>query len=706
MCILLKRMPIERKTFSTEVGGKTLTLEISSLAEQTNAAILGHYGKTSVLTTVVMSDKDAAVDYMPLKVDYEEKFYAAGKVIGSRFIRREGRPSEDAILTGRLVDRTIRPLFDSRLRREVQVVVTVLQYDEENDPDFVGLLTTSTALSISDVPWQGPVGGVRVAKIGGEFEINPTNSDLQKSECLFEAFTSGPKGFINMIELSGKEAREEDVLRAFLIAQGEIDRVIEFQEAIIKEIGKPKAQVALSEVDAELRTAAQKFLEPRLKEAVYQKLKKEYAVKMAAIREAYLTHLKEGMPEKDLRAAEFLFDEAVGQLVHKNVLYGEARPDGRRLDEIRSLKAEIGIFTRTHGSAVFLRGNTQALAVATLAPPGAEQFIETMELTGRRRFLLHYNFPPYSVHEIGSFRGPGRREIGHGALAEKALRPLIPEKDAFPYTIRVVSEILSSNGSSSMATVSAASMALMDAGVPMKKAAAGIAMGLMMSERQEYKILTDIQGPEDHHGDMDFKVAGTRDGVTAIQLDVKLRGLTIPMIEEVLGRAKKARLEILDFTDTVIAQPRPEISSYAPAITVLKINPEKIGLVIGPGGKMINGLIRKYELTSIDIEEDGSVYVAGPVLEKVHEVVKEIETLTREFKVGDVVEGEVVRLLDFGAIVDLGGGQDGMVHVSELKNGYVKNVADVVQVGSFVRARVIRVDPDGKIGLSLKQLGS
>jgi polyribonucleotide nucleotidyltransferase len=405
-----------------------------------------------------------------------------------------------------------------------------------------------------------------------------------------------------------------------------------------------------------------------------------------------------------------LFEEAADTLIHKNILEKERRPDGRGLREVRELYAEVGLFERTHGSAIFVRGNTQALAVATLAPPGAEQLVETMETTGKRRFLLHYNFPPYSVGETGFFRGPGRREIGHGALAKKAVEPLIPTADEFPYTIRIVSEVLSSNGSSSMATVCAASLALMDAGVPLKKPAAGIAMGIIVGKGEEgkgkeqtYKILTDIQGPEDHFGDMDFKVAGTADGITAVQLDVKMEGLSLQMIHETLAAAKEARLHILKTITGTLAKPRETLSRFAPVILQLSINPEKIGMVIGPGGKVINGLIRKYGLTGIDIEETGRVSISATDIAKAQAAFEEVKSMTREFKVGDIVEGTVVKILEFGAIVDLGGGMDGMVHVSELKNGFTKDVKEVLKLGDFVRVKVVRVE-DGRIALSLKAL--
>jgi len=731
---------IARKKFTTEVGGKTLTLEISPIAEQANAAVLAQYGETAVLTTVVMSKEDISADYMPLRVDYEERFYAAGKIIGSRFIRRESRPSEEAILAGRTVDRTIRPLFDQRIRREIQVVATVLAYDEENDPEFVGLIGASTALGISDIPWSGPVAGVRVVQFGDKFVINPVNSETKEVKPKFDAFLAGSSGRINMIELNGNEAKEKDILAALAQAQKEIDRLIEFQKKIIKETGQPKAGLVLHEFDKPLKAMVEKFLSDKLEEAVYRQTKVEFLGATGKLREELRAHIKENFDEPNLEDTDFLFEEAINELVHKNILEKEKRPDGRRLDEVRALNAEVGLFPRTHGSALFMRGNTHALGITTLAPPGQEQSIETMEMTGKRRFMLHYNFPPYSVGEIGFFRGPGRREIGHGNLARKAVEPLIPPKEEFPYTIRVVSEILSSNGSSSMATVCASILSLMDAGVPIKKMAAGTAMGLMMetqtnAERTQtdadkipresalssprlssgeagqrksapvrFKILTDIQGPEDHHGDMDLKVAGTEDGVTAMQMDVKIEGLTLEILEKVFEQARKARLEILKYMKSVISAPRPQLSKYVPTIKRLLINPDKIGLLIGPGGKTINGLIDKYKLAGIDVEEDGQVFVSALDAKMAEAAAAEITAMAKEFKVGDVIEGTVIKILDFGAIVDLGGGRDGMIHVSELKQGYVKTVQEVVKVGDFVRAKVIRADEDGRIGLSIKQL--
>jgi polyribonucleotide nucleotidyltransferase len=700
-------MELNKKTFVKNIAGRDLRIEVSRLAEQTNAAVFATYGGTTVLVTTVMGKSDRDIDYMPLTVDYEEKFYAAGKIIGSRFVRREGRPSEDAILSGRLVDRAIRPLFDQRLRRDIQVVVTILSIDEVNEPDFIALTAASTALAISDIPWAGPIAGLKVAKIGDRIVLNPSHVETTDNpEVKFESFVAGINGRINMIELEGVEADEKDIVEAYGVALKEIESLIDFQKEIIKAIGKEKAEVKLAEPAEELKKAIAEFLDGRLEQAVYIKEKADREKNLGALEDEMAGYLVEkGFAGSDIAAAAALFNKALDELVHKNILGKEMRPDGRKLNEVRDLYTEIGLLPRTHGSAVFIRGNTQALAVTTLAAPGAEQLIETMEYSGKRRFMLHYNFPPYSVGETGSYRGPGRRDIGHGALAEKALRPLIPSQDEFPYTIRVVSEILSSNGSSSMATVCASSMSLMDAGVPIKKPAAGIAMGLMSDEAGNYKILTDIQGPEDHHGDMDFKVAGTRDGVNAIQMDVKIWGVTMEIVEKTLAQAAEARMKILDVMEKTIKSPKPELSPYAPQVMILNINPDKIGEVIGPGGKMINSIIERTGALTIDIEQTGKVFVAADTKESALKAVAEIESLTKDYEVGEVVEGTIVRLLDFGAILDLGGGRDGMIHISEFKDGFVKNINDVVKLGDFLRAKVIRSE-DGKIALSVKQLST
>ncbi|MEK7451457.1 MAG: polyribonucleotide nucleotidyltransferase [Patescibacteria group bacterium] len=698
-------MNLKNQQFTAEIKGKTIVFEISKLAEQANAAVLGRCGGTSVLVTVVMGKKDREIDYFPLTVDYEERFYAAGKIIGSRFVRREGRPSEAAILSGRMIDRTIRPFFDQRFRRDVQIVITVLSYDEENDPDFIALISASTALAISDIPWNGPVAGVRIGKLKDENNIlvNPANSELRGDKFSFDAFVAGNENKINMIEFGGDQVIEEEVANGFEEAHREIKKIVEFQKNIVKSVGRKKSETLLIEPDLELKKKIREFLKDKLETAVYAENKSEQQTNLEELKNKLAEHLAaEGLENPE--GVDALFEEEVDALVHKNILASEKRPDGRKLDEIRPLHAETGLFERLHGSALFIRGGTQALGVVTLAPPGAEQLIETMEISYKRRFMLHYNFPPYSTGEVGRLGGAGRREIGHGSLAEKAVRSIIPSQDEFPYTIRVVSEILASNGSSSMATVCASSMALMDAGVPIKKAVAGIAMGLIIDKSGEnYKILTDIQGPEDHYGDMDCKVAGTTDGVTAMQMDVKIEGVAVATLKEILSRAKKARLEILNFMSGAIAAPRPQVSSYAPVVLVSEISPEQIGEVIGPGGKMINAIIARTGVHTIDIEQTGKVFVAAAEAEKAKAAVAEIKAITREFRPGEIVEGEVIKILDFGAIVDLGGGKDGMIHVSELKSGYVEKVEDVLKIGDKVRAKIIRSE-NGRIGLSLKDL--
>ncbi len=673
-------MNLNKKAYEISVDGKDFSLEISKIAGQANAAVIGRSGETAVLATVVMSGADKPGDFFPLTVDYEERFYAAGKIIGSRFVRREGRPSDEAILSSRLIDRTIRPLFDPRLRREVQVVVTVLAYDEKNDPDEIALLSTSTALSISDIPWNGPVAGIKVEK------------DDKKG------FFAGTSERINMIEFEAKESGREDAENIFSEAHENIKKLIDFQNKIIKEIGKEKAQVVLENGDPVIKNKIREFIGTEIGEALKEKRVEELKSKL-------FEHLKGmGETEDSLKVAEIIFEEEVDKFVHDLAIENGQRVDGRKFDEIRDLYSEVGIFKRTHGSALFIRGETQVLAITTLAAPGAEQIIETMETTGKKRFMLHYNFPGFATGETSRSRGPGRREIGHGNLAQKGISGVLPSMEEFPYTIRVVAETLSSNGSSSMASTCAASLSLMDAGVPIKKQVAGISIGLMSDSQGNYKLLTDIQGPEDHYGDMDFKVSGTKDGINAIQMDVKIDGITFQIFKEALAAAEKARIQIIESMNKTLEAPRKELSSYAPKITIVQISPEKIGELIGPGGKVINGILSAVEnKVTIDIEEDGRVYIAGFEDSFVTQAVNMVKQVVKEYQIGEVVEGPVVRILDFGAIVDLGGGQDGMIHVSELKNGYVKKVEDVVKLGDVVKAKIIKIE-NGKLGLSMKAL--
>jgi len=695
-------MELQRKSFETEVGGKILKLEVSKIAEQAASAVIGKYGDTTVLATVVVGGEDRDIDYMPLSVNYEERFYAVGKILGSRFLRREGKPSDEAILSGRLVDRAIRPLFDNRTRRDIQVIVTILSFDEEHDPDLLALNAASAAIFSSNIPWKGPVGGVKVAKIDGQLVINPKLSELAKGKVEFETFVAGSRGKINMIELSGDDAKESEIMEAFKLASKEIDKILDFQEKLQKEVGSKKIDINLKEPPADLKKAVGDFLSGKLEKAIYVKGKTEREANLTEVKEALKTYLKEsGVIEADQATVSYLFEGAVDIMVHEKILKEDLRPDSRKLDEVRELYGETNLLPRTHGSALFVRGNTQALGVVTLAAPGSEQLIETMEQSGNKRFMLHYNFPPYSVGETGRVGTPDRREIGHGALAEKAVSPLIPNKENFPYTIRVVSEVLSSNGSSSMATVCASVMALMDAGVPIKKPAAGIAMGLMIGE-EGYKVLTDIQGPEDHYGDMDLKIAGTREGVNAIQMDVKIDGVSFEILEKSFEQARQARLHILDFIDSVIKSPKAELSEYAPRVLTLNIDPEKIGEVIGPGGKIINNIVARTGAISINIEQTGLVYIAGSK-ESAAAALAEVKNIVKKFEIGEIIEGPIIKILDFGAIVDLGGGRDGMIHVSELRNGFVEKVTDIVKLGEVVKAKVIKTD-NGKIGLSIKQL--
>ncbi len=691
------------KTFSVDIAGRPLHLEIGGLAGQANGAVLARYGETIVLATAVISQSDALGDFFPLTVNYEEKFYAAGKILGSRFVRREGRSSDKATLTSRLIDRSVRPLFPEAFRREVQIIITTFSLDEDNDPDFVSLIAASTALAISNIPWAGPVGGVGVSKIGDSFVINPTLAQLKNGVVSYSAFFAGVRDKINMIEVAASESAEDDIISGLKTAVTAINKLIAFQEDIIKSVGKPKADISLPTPPPPLVDAVHSFLSNRLDSVLFLPDKSEREAGLSTLRQELEKELASGnWTEDDLQRLPAIFETEVSAAVHKAALENSRRVDGRALDAIRPLSAAVHIFDRPHGTGLFSRGETQALATTTLAPPGQEKLEETAADTVKKHFFLHYNFPPFSTGEVKPLRSPGRREIGHGALAEKALRPLMPSLDEFPYTVRVVSEILSSNGSSSMATVCASCLSLMDAGVPIKKPVAGIAMGIMTGSGGAYKILTDIQGPEDHYGDMDFKVAGTRDGVTAVQMDVKVNGITPDILAEGLAQARRARLEILDVMTGAIASPRPEISPYAPHVFILKINPEKIGELIGPGGKIINGIIARTGAT-IDIEDDGTVFIGGLDADSLNKALAEVKDITREFAIGEIIEGKIIKIMEFGAIVDLGGGRDGMIHVSELKNGFVKKVEDVVKLGDLVRAKVVKIE-NGRVGLSLKAL--
>jgi len=703
---------MENKKFIINLGGKELKIEIRKLAEQANADVLVRMGDTLVLTTCVMSKRERPeYDFFPLTVEYEERYYAAGKIRGPRYIKRETRPSDEAICNARLIDRSIRPRFPKDFKREVQVIATILSWDGENDPDILGLISASLALSISDIPWNGPIGAIRIGKIGNQFILNPDYSQREQSE-IDIIFAGGEKNgdiLVNMIEGDFKEVGENSILEAFDFAKKYLQNLIEFQKKIKKEIGKEKILFEKPPRDLELENEIKEFLNNKLERAIYQERKTERMEEVLKLKEELLYFIEGKYSDQEkISYARNFFDKEIRKIVHKNVLEKEKRPDGRALDELRPIYCEAGLLPRTHGSGLFCRGQTKALSILTLGGPRDVQLLEGMEIVGEKRFMHHYNFPPYSVGEVRPIRGPARRDIGHGMLVERSLLPLIPSFEEFPYTIRIVSEILSSNGSTSMASVCSSSLALMDAGVKIKRPAAGIAIGLMTKEGLEnaqnlpdYKLLTDIQGPEDRHGDMDFKVAGTRKGVTAIQMDVKIEGIGKEIFKKALEKAKKARFQILEKIEKVLPKPRPELSPYAPRVLTLQINPDKIRDVIGPGGRVIKEIIEKYEV-SIDIQPSGLTYVTSEKEEAAKKAISWIKNITREVKVGEVFQGKVKKILDFGAFVEILPGQEGLLHISQLAPVRVKRVEDVVKVGDIIPVKVISIDEQGRINLSLK----
>ncbi len=695
---------MEKKIYQLSVDNKIIELDFSNLAELANGSVMAKMGETVVFTNTVMGDKERNdLDFFPLLVDYEEKYYAAGKIYGSRFLRRESRPSEIAILLARLIDRTIRPLFSPLMRRDVQVVATCLSIDEANDPDILAIISASLALGVSDIPFDGPVSAVRIGwseKTG--FLINPTYEE--RKDLKLDMVVSGPNDEINMIEAGAEEVSEDIISQAFVIAQKAIASLNEQQKKIIKEIGKTKAEVFIKKIEDSLVTEVHNYLSDKLEPLVYSQDKKEKEKQLNDLKEDLVNYLIEkGYSTEQLKDVDYLFHEEIDKLVHRNVLEKDLRPDKRKLDEIRPLDAAIDILPRTHGSAIFMRGITHALSIVTLGSPADVLTLEGMEFTGEKRFMHHYNFPGYSSGEVAPLRGPGRREIGHGALGERALLAMVPNKDEFPYTIRVVSEITSSNGSTSMAATCASSMALMAAGVPMKEQVAGIAMGLMSDNEGRYKILTDIQGPEDHYGDMDFKVAGTKNGVTALQMDLKIKGVPPQLLSEALVKAKAARMFILEKMNSVISAPRKELSPLAPRIYTLQINPSKIGELIGPGGKVIQAITQATG-ANIDIEEDGTVFITADDQAKANLAIEEIQDIVRDIEEGDIITGKVVQIKEFGAFVDLGHRKDGLLHISELAPYRVNKVEDVVHLGQEIKVKVKKIDPTGKISLSLKDV--
>ena len=687
------------------MGDKEITVEINGLADQANGSAVVRYGDTMVLTTAVMAKKEKPdMGFFPLMVDYEEKYYAAGKIKGPRYIKRETRPSDEAVCNARQIDRSIRPLFDDRLKNEVQTIATVLSWDAQNEPDIISLFGISTALMVSDIPWQGPTASVRVGYINGNYVLNPTYEQREANEIdvVFAGVERDGEILANMIEGSFNEIREEVILGAFAFAKPHIKQLLDFQNKIAGACGKPKAKLP-DNTNEKLERELRDFIGSDLKNALYQLEKSARGQAMEAVKSKLEEYAAESYADdaEKLKLAKKFYEKEIDRVLHETVMETGKRPDGRTPEQLRALSAKVGVIPRAHGSGLFQRGETKALSVATLGAPGDQQLLDGMEITGKKRFLHHYNFPPYSCGEVRFLRAPGRREIGHGMLAEKTLLPLIPSVEDFPYTIRVASEIVSSNGSTSMAALSAASLALMDAGVPIKSHATGISMGMIVKDKKNYKILTDIQGPEDHHGDMDFKVAGTRNGVNAVQMDVKIDGITEEMMAKVLEQARIARGQLLDTLEKALPQPRPELSPYAPRIIIIKISPEKIREVIGPGGKIINEIIEQTGVL-IDIEEDGTIFITAEKPEAGQKAAEWIQNITREIKVGETFQGKVKRIMNFGAFVEILPGQEGMIHISKLSDHRVNKVEDVVQIGDMVSVQVIEIDGQGRINLSLK----
>jgi len=698
-------------TLEVDFGGKKLILETGKLALLASGSIKATCGGTVVLATAVIGEEPReGVDFFPLLVDYEERFYAAGKISGSRFIKREGRPSDAAVLACRMIDRPLRPLFPKNYRNDVQVIITVLSYDGENDPDLISLIASSAALMQTNAPFSGPVAAVKIGLIDGKLVLNPSIPELENS--ILNIVVAATSDKVMMIEAEAKEVTEEKVLEAIDLAKKSLAPILETQKKIAAAKAPATSEVEVLE-DQTIHGEISKIVGDKLKTVVREFDKAKREEQLAEFEAEVLKTLEGNYKQIELKSA---FGKLVEKEVREAIIKDGLRPDGRGMEEIRPLGIEVGILPRTHGSALFTRGQTQALTVTTLASPGMEQFIDTMEIETTKRFMHHYNFPPFSTGEVSPVRGASRREIGHGYLAEKALRPMIPNSDKFPYTIRLVTEILSSNGSSSMAATCGATLALMDAGVPIRKPVAGIAMGLVAGDKNdEFKVLTDLQGLEDFAGDMDFKIAGSRDGITAIQMDTKIAGLSDEIIKQTLKQAKVARMEILDAMQEVIAEPRAELSEYAPRIKAIKINPEKIGEVIGPGGKNIRKIIEECggkEITSIDIEDDGTVMIASTDSEMGKKAIQIVESMTREITIGEIIEGEVKEIKrdrmngkQIGAIVQITPRQDGMIHISQIANERVEDIGKYLKVGKIVKAKVIDIDPEkGRIALSMKDL--
>ncbi|MDR4434011.1 polyribonucleotide nucleotidyltransferase [Bacillus tequilensis] len=688
----------EKHVFTIDWAGRTLTVETGQLAKQANGAVMIRYGDTAVLSTATASKEPKPLDFFPLTVNYEERLYAVGKIPGG-FIKREGRPSEKAVLASRLIDRPIRPLFADGFRNEVQVISIVMSVDQNCSSEMAAMFGSSLALSVSDIPFEGPIAGVTVGRIDDQFIINPTVDQLEKSD--INLVVAGTKDAINMVEAGADEVPEETMLEAIMFGHEEIKRLIAFQEEIVAAVGKEKSEIKLFEIDEELSEKVKALAEEDLLKAiqVHEKHAREAAI--SEVKNAVVAKFEDEEHDEDtIKQVKQILSKMVKNEVRRLITEDKVRPDGRGVDQIRPLSSEVGLLPRTHGSGLFTRGQTQALSVCTLGALGDVQILDGLGVEESKRFMHHYNFPQFSVGETGPMRGPGRREIGHGALGERALEPVIPSEKDFPYTVRLVSEVLESNGSTSQASICASTLAMMDAGVPIKAPVAGIAMGLVKSG-EHYTVLTDIQGMEDALGDMDFKVAGTEKGVTALQMDIKIEGLSREILEEALQQAKKGRMEILNSMLATLNESRKELSRYAPKILTMAINPDKIRDVIGPSGKQINKIIEETGV-KIDIEQDGTIFISSTDESSNQKAKKIIEDLVREVEVGQLYLGKVKRIEKFGAFVEIFSGKDGLVHISELALERVGKVEDVVKIGDEILVKVTEIDKQGRVNLSRK----